>query len=149
MRSIDLNDTVDCTVCALDGINHLSKSEYLLRTFRRVWLFTNPGGFFIFDVHSHEKFFEILADRTFVYDLYGLFCSWQSSLNGRRLDYSLDIFSRCPDGRYLRTGDSFSEYYYSGTTIERLLCKSGFRLEETDTSDAERTIYFAVKEEKQ
>ena len=44
MQELDLFGTIDVTVCALDSLNHLVNLKDLQETFRRVSLFTNPGG---------------------------------------------------------------------------------------------------------
>ena len=48
MQRIDLYGTVDTVVCTLDSINHLTSPQDVQRTFDRVSLFLNPGGYFIF-----------------------------------------------------------------------------------------------------
>jgi len=56
MQELDLYGTVDAAVCVCDGLNYLLTEEELLETFRRVKLFLNPGGVFIFDMNTEYKF---------------------------------------------------------------------------------------------
>ena len=69
MRSLDLYGTVDCAVCTLDSLNHLTSEEDLLRAFKSISLFLEDGGIFIFDMNTPYKHREILADNSFVYEL--------------------------------------------------------------------------------
>ena len=48
MRHLDLYGGVDVTVCALDSLNHLDNLEDVSNVFKRVFMFTNPEGLFIF-----------------------------------------------------------------------------------------------------
>ena len=52
MQSIDLYGTIDTCVCTLDSINHLTKIEDVQKTFDRVSLFMNQGGYFLFDANT-------------------------------------------------------------------------------------------------
>ena len=76
-QNMDLFGTVNVVICALDGLNHLTDYQALEETFRRVSLFTEPGGLFLFDVNTPYKHQQILANHTFVYDLEDIFCVWQ------------------------------------------------------------------------
>lgn len=130
MQELDLNDTVDGALCALDGINHLATVSDLQETFRRVALFTNPGGLFIFDVHSLSKMKKTLGQNTFVYDTKNCFCVWQNHwvASAQRIDYNLQMFIRQQSGSYRRQSESFSEYYYSPEMLSELLQKAGFEM---------------------
>ena len=55
MQDIDLYGTVDCAICVLDGINHLSNADEVKQTFKKVSLFMNKGGAFAFDVNTIFK----------------------------------------------------------------------------------------------
>lgn len=130
MQALDLNDTVDGVVCALDSINHLPDANELRKTFKRVSLFTNPSGLFIFDVHSLVKMKKTLGQNTFVYDTPKSFCVWQNHWVSapQRVDYSLQIFVRQSNGFFKRMNEEFSEYYYSPETLSELLTESGFKV---------------------
>lgn len=147
MRKLDLNDTVDCAVCALDAINHLSGAEQVRQVFERVHLFLNPGGLFLFDVHSEENFFSTLANGNFIYDLDDTFCIWQSLLDRQRLKHHLDIFIREPGSQlFRRYEDDFCEYWYSRRTLCSALESCGFSVKNVNSLDPSR-IYFTAKKE--
>ncbi|MCL2216174.1 MAG: class I SAM-dependent methyltransferase [Defluviitaleaceae bacterium] len=65
MRELDLYGTVDAVVCVCDGMNYILNDRDLAEVFRRVRLFLNPGGVFIFDMNTEYKFKEVLKDNIF------------------------------------------------------------------------------------
>lgn len=54
MEKLDLYGTVDACVCLLDSVNHVTEPDRLQQALRRVWLFLEAGGLFIFDVHTQS-----------------------------------------------------------------------------------------------
>lgn len=129
MRDIDLYGTVDTVLCCLDSINHLTSAKDVLRTFERVSLFLNPGGYFIFDVNTIYKHREVLANNTFVYDTEAVFCVWQNTLTEStcKVQIHLDFFER--DGNcYYRKQEDFSERAYAHEAIADMLKKAGLTL---------------------
>ena len=62
---LDLYGTVDAVVCVLDGLNYILSDDELFEAFKRVKLFLNPGGIFVFDLNTEYKFKEILANNSF------------------------------------------------------------------------------------
>lgn len=91
MQKIDLYGTVDTVFCSLDSLNHLPSLREVERTFERVSLFMNPGGWFVFDVNSPYKHREVLGNNTFVYDMEEIYCVWQNSTDPRTLRTRVDI----------------------------------------------------------
>jgi len=65
MRKLDLFGTVDAAVSVCDGINYILTPEDLSTVFKRVRLFLNPGGVFIFDMNTEYKFKELLGRKSF------------------------------------------------------------------------------------
>ena len=114
MEELDLFGTINAAVCTLDSINHVTEEEKVKEIFRRVSLFMEDGGIFIFDVNTPYKHRKILADNTFVYDLDEVYCVWQNNTDEKLLTtVSLDIFEY--DGEsdsYIRYGEEFSERGY-------------------------------------
>lgn len=153
---LDLYGTVDAVICALDSLNHLPDEAALNETFRRVALFTAPGGLFLFDVNTSYKHREILADNAFVYDLDDLFCVWQNFTDPDTLctDISLDFFIR--EGKtYRREQERFQERPWSDELLRKLLRKHGYELLAVYAGDTrhppaerdERAVYVARRAE--
>ncbi len=126
MQSIDLYGTVDTVFCALDSINHLTSEKDLQKTFERVSLFMNPGGYFIFDINTVYKHKCILANNTFVYDTDKVYCVWQNRFDEKtnRVSISLDFFGR-EGNTYYRNSEHFHERAYSTDLIESMLDCAG------------------------
>ncbi|MDR1628829.1 MAG: class I SAM-dependent methyltransferase [Oscillospiraceae bacterium] len=128
MAELDLYGTVNCAVCALDSLNHITDEKKLRRAFERVSLFLEPGGVFVFDMNTLHKHESVLADNAFVYEADGVFCAWRNAYAGRgRVDICLDIFM-CGRGGYERFTEEFSEQAYSEEFIKDCLCGAGFEL---------------------
>lgn len=139
--ALDLYGTVDGVVCALDSLNHITDEETLDETFRRVALFTAPGGLFLFDVNTPYKHRCVLADNAFVYDLGDVFCVWQNFTNHEPLctDISLDFFIR-RGNHYVREQECFRERPWEDRLLRSLLPKHGYELLAVYAGDTRRPL---------
>lgn len=139
MRKLDLYGTVDGAVCVLDSLNHVTNTAGLAEIFRRLSLFIEPGGLFIFDVNTPYKHREVLADNTFVMEEEDLVCVWRNECQPRTCTVSmlLDFFVEQEDGRYERLTDLVKERAYSLDTLRRMLKENQF---ETLAVYGERTL---------
>lgn len=155
MCSIDLYGTVDCTVCLLDSLNHLESKEELLETFKRVSLFTVPGGLFVFDVNTEYKHKYVLGDNTFVYDNDDVYCVWQNEYDdeSKTVEIFLDFFQE-ENGLYRRSSEYFAEKAFSDSDIKNLLSEAGFtdikaygELRKTAPSDTEERVFYVARKD--
>lgn len=159
MTKLDMFGTIDVTVCALDGINHLSSLADIEKTFERVSLFCEPEGLFLFDINTPHKHKNILGNNTFVYDFDDVYCVWQNSYSeeNNRVEMSLDFFERGENGSYTRYEDGFSEIAFDEDTIDGLLEKCGFEIVgkydydsfDPPRADSEKLVYAAKKRSRQ
>ncbi len=127
MQNLDLYGTVNTVVCALDSINHLKSEEDILKTFKRVSLFMDPGGVFIFDFNTPYKHKHVLSNHIFIYDTPDVYCVWRNKLNEKTLqvNVSLDFFGKV--GKvYERSSERFSEITFETDTVISMLKESGF-----------------------
>lgn len=69
---LDLYGTVDGAYCSLDGMNYIPPEE-LPQVFHLLHLFIEPGGRFVFDLHSPRHLRE-LDGETFVDENDGMLC---------------------------------------------------------------------------
>lgn len=155
MQELDLYGTIDTCVCTLDSINHLTSAKDVLKAFKKVSLFMNMGGYFLFDVNTPYKHKKILADNTFVYDTDEVFCVWQNELtDGSTVKITLDFFSRAENsGLYERCSECFEERAYTHGHICEMLTESGFELAayygdmsfSAPAPDEQRVVYIAKK----
>lgn len=155
MCSIDLYGTVDCTVCLLDSLNHLESKEELLEAFKRVSLFTVPGGLFVFDVNTEYKHKYVLGDNTFVYDNDDVYCVWQNEYDdeSKTVEIFLDFFQE-ENGLYRRSSEYFAERAFSDSDIRNLLSEAGFtdikaygELRKTAPSDTEERVFYVARKD--
>ena len=125
MINLDLYGTVDGVICVLDGLNYILSDDELFEVFKRVRLFLNPGGIFVFDLNTEYKFKEILGDKSFEanydddYYIWDNFYDSSSKIN----EYHMLFYSK-------HEKEPFSEIHYQkahdlGQVISMLL-NAGF-----------------------
>jgi len=126
MRKLDLFGTVDAAVCVCDGLNYILDSVDLETVFKRVRLFLNPNGVFIFDMNTEYKFKELLGQRSFEANgQNGVSYEWDNFYNTTTKinEYYVNFFT-CEDG------EEFSEIHkqraYDTNEIIQKLLKAGF-----------------------
>lgn len=129
MRELDLFGTVDGAVCMLDSLNHLLKTEDVGEVFRRLGLFIEKDGLFIFDVNTPYKHETVLGDNAFVYEQEDFLCAWQNHYMPRTKEVAiqLDFFVDNGDG-YDRYTEEIRERAYTEKTLRRLLGEAGFEV---------------------
>ncbi len=130
MQNLDLYGTVDTVICMLDGINHLPAGFDVQKTFDKVSLFLEPGGYFIFDFNTVYKHKHVLSNNTYIYDVENVYCVWQNIYEevGDKVKIYLDFFSKMESGKYERSCESFSEITFPLKEVEQMLVNSGFKL---------------------
>ena len=153
MQSLDLYGTIDTCVCTLDSINHITDKSILQKAFKKVSLFMNKGGIFMFDANTVYKHKNILADNVFVFDTDEVYCIWQNTpMEDNMVGISLDFF--IPEGdTYYRVTENFTEKAYETAELEEMLNNAGFTLEavyadlkfETPAADEQRLQFVARK----
>lgn len=153
MQELDLYGSIDTCVCTLDSINHMTDIADVKKTFERVSLFMNKGGYFLFDVNTVYKHREVLGDNTFVYDLDEVYCVWENSLKENNI-VDIDINFFVPNGElYERYEESFSERAYTENELTDMLKGAGFEVvkrfgdmtDKVPSDDEQRVIYIAKK----
>ncbi len=125
MERLNLGGCVDCCVCALDSLNHITQSNNLRRALMRVAAHLLPGGVFVFDLNTPYKHRVLLAENCYCYEDEGALCVWRNHTEGLLTEIDLDFFTEQKDGSYLRTGESFSERGYERKEIEDMLSECG------------------------
>lgn len=124
MQELDLYGTVDACLCCLDSINYITDPMMLQECLRRVELFLEPGGVFIFDVNTLKKF-QNINDQCYVREDDDVYCVWQTDFDGEICRYDFDIFEQV-GGLWRRNQESHEERYYAVETLVSLLQELGF-----------------------
>ncbi|MBQ7546540.1 MAG: methyltransferase domain-containing protein [Clostridia bacterium] len=155
MQQLDLYGTVRGTICTLDSLNHLTDEADLRETVRRVSLFTEPGGVFVFDVNTPYKHRAVLANNSFVRESDDVFCVWQSEISGSdTVRITLDFFERDEDKDvYYRSTEQFCERSYDLQLLREVLETYGFEVSGVfdefaptePAADAQRIVIAAIK----
>lgn len=121
MENLELFEAQDVIICALDSINHITDINTLQKAMRKISLYLNTDGIFIFDVNSKYKHYNLLSAKTYVYDCENVYCVWQNSETENNIvNIDLDFFER-NDDIYYRNSESFSERYYSEDELRMIL----------------------------
>ena len=156
MEELDLFGTINACVSTLDSINHVTNEETVREIFKRVSLFMEDKGIFVFDVNTPYKHREILGDNTFVYDTDEVYCVWQNSTDENLLTkVSLDIFEKDEDDEetYYRYCEEFSEKAYDLDDITAWLESCKFEVlaiyeemtKDSVKADTQRAVFVAKK----
>lgn len=130
LAELDLFGTINCAVCTLDSINHITDPQDVTVAFEKIGLFMEKGGVFIFDVNTAYKHREILGNNAFIFDTEDVFCSWQNELDEEtdEVHIYLDLFAPGEDGLYERYCEDFSEVIYERDFLEKALENAGFKI---------------------
>ncbi|MEG1491010.1 MAG: class I SAM-dependent methyltransferase [Oscillospiraceae bacterium] len=126
MTELDLFGTVDAAVSCLDAINYLPPAD-LPELFRRLHLFIEPNGIFIFDINSPERL-SSLDGFTSVDEDENSLCLWRADYdeNEHALFYGMDIFTR--RGKlWQRSFEEHIEYAHEPQALINLLSAAGFK----------------------
>jgi ubiquinone/menaquinone biosynthesis C-methylase UbiE len=155
MQQMDLYGGVDTAVCMLDSVNHITMEADLQESFRRMAMFLNPGGLFVFDANTEYKHRNVLANNVFIYDMENVYCVWQNRCEPKSavVNVSLDLFERLDDGTYHRSSEHFQERAYSEQQLRAMLERAGLKVEgvwadlsfEAPKPETERLIVAASK----
>ena len=125
---LDLYGTVRAVVCCLDSVNYFTDLRELKEVFRRVSLFLEPGGLFLFDVKSRQMFKE-LAGTCSIQEEEGLFCTWQYGFDSRSgyAQHQVDLF-RQEGENYTRFTEWHDQRAYSVETLTDALTRAGMKV---------------------
>lgn len=157
MEELDLFGTIDAAVCTLDSLNHVTEKEKIREIFRRVALFMNDGGVFLFDVNTLFKHREVLGNNAFVFDTENVFCAWQNTLleDGEITQIDLDIFESDEeeDDVYVRYSEEFFERGYELNFLKKTLEQFRFEVvgiyddmtKEPIKENSERAVFVCKK----
>ncbi len=152
MDEIDLYGTIDAAVCTLDSINHVTDKETVGTIFKKVSLFLEDNGIFVFDVNTPYKHKHILADSAYIIETDNVFCAWQNTYENGLVNITLDFFEE-EDGTYYRSSECFSERAYTDEEIRIMLenaelevvaVKDGYSDKEPDT-ETQRLVYITKR----
>ena len=129
MAEFELYGTVDFVISSLDCINYVTDKRELLRVFKLVNNYLDPGGLFIFDINTAYKLENVIGNNTFVLEDDNVFCTWQNEYDKKRkiCDFYLTFFYK-EGSEYTRFDEQHSERAYEIDEIKTLIENSGMKL---------------------
>lgn len=129
MTDFELYGTVDAVVCLLDSVNYVLEYDDLLKCFKWVNNYLNPGGVFVFDINTAHKLENVLAGNIFNDEHDNIFYSWENYFDSDEKICEFDINFFVKDGsRYKRFNEIHYERAYSDREIKTLVKKAGLEL---------------------
>lgn len=129
MEEFELYGTVRGVFSVCDSLNYILEEEELLKVFRLVNNYLDPGGIFLFDFNTEYKYREVLGERiiaenredgSFIWDNY---YDEEEKIN----EYDLTLFikkSEC-EGLYRKYEETHFQKAYTLGKMKELLEKSG------------------------
>ncbi len=155
MTELDLYGTVEAVISCGDALNYVLEEEDIMAAFKRVNLFLDPGGLFVFDMNTVYKFREVLGNKTYAENHEEYAYIWENyfyeeeSIN----EYEVSIFIKNDQGYYEKTTETHHERGYTVEIIKNLLDKAGLRLEAVyhdnsfeEVKDTTERMYFVARE---
>ena len=102
MREFELYGTVRAVVSICDSMNYLMEYEDLVRVFKLVNNYLDPGGVFIFDLNTLYKYQVELGEQTIAENREEGSFIWENFYDEEEMvnEYDLTLFIRQEDGRY-------------------------------------------------
>ena len=155
LQELRLPRAVDMAVCALDSLDYILDPDDCKEAIRRAYKALNPGGIFIFDVNTPEKF-RAMDDQVFLDEDDDVYCVWRGEFDeGTNIcSYGMDLFQR--EGKlWRRSFEEHREYAYSQEQLTKFLKDAGFThievyadREFTAPRPGEQRIYFKARKGK-
>ncbi len=129
MEEFELYGTVDAVVCILDSINYLLDYENIVKTFKLVKNYLNPGGAFIFDVNTRYKLENVLAGNVFCGESDNAYYTWENYYDKEEkiCEFKLEFFIKNGE-TYGRHSEIHYERGYSTAELKKALKESGLNL---------------------
>jgi 2-polyprenyl-3-methyl-5-hydroxy-6-metoxy-1,4-benzoquinol methylase len=130
MTAFELYGTVDAIICALDGISYLEKREDVLKCFKLIRNYLNPGALFLFDVNSAYRFKEIFAKQDFFVSDGGVYLGWKNNFSAKtgKCDFLLTLFVENKDGSYTKKEEIQTEKMWEMSELSEIISESGLEL---------------------
>ena len=127
MRAFELYGTMRAIICICDSINYLSDKQDLLKCFKLVNNYLDPGGLFIFDFNTVHKYRDIIGDAVIAENRDSCSFIWENEYDEQEQinDCLLTIYSEREDGAYERSEEEHVQRGYELSEIKELIEAAG------------------------
>ncbi len=158
MREFELYGTVAAVISVCDSMNYILHEEELLKVFRLVNNYLDPGGLFIFDLDTRYAYEEVLGDNTIAENREEGSFIWENTYYEDEMinEVNLSLFIPEGDGLYRKYEETHYRRAYSLDTVSSLIEEAGMELvaiydmltEKKPKKDCER-VYIIAREKRQ
>ena len=127
MQRLRLAREVDAVISTIDSLNYLTREKDIRETFCRVYRWLKPGGQFIFDVNSLDKFRSMDA-QVYTDETEESYCVWRTFFSEKTkiCTYQVDLFHLRGDGAWERDYEEHRERAWSEEELRVYLKDAGF-----------------------
>jgi len=128
MKSFDLGCSFDAVICLRDSVNHLRRITDWQRAFARVHRHLNPGGLFVFDIHTESKLRRLALSepRVHQFEDHLMVIDVSSTANGLTA-WHLKVFEQIRAGVYHSSEETIHEKSFRLGWIRSALREAGFK----------------------
>jgi len=138
MRELELYGTVDAAISVFECMNYLPNLSGLLRVFANVRTYLNPGGLFIFDINSKNKYIRLSDETPYCRVLPDLAFIWEYDYDHDTMinECTATFFTRDDKtGQYERFTEIHCQRAYARGDIEKRAAAAGLELIEVLDAD--------------
>lgn len=123
ITDFELYGTVDAAVSLVDTVNYITYKKNVLRLFKLVKNYLNPGGLFIFDINSRYKLERLLGNNVFYEIDEDVSYIWQNRFDKVKkiCEFDLTFFIKNCEGNYERYDEIHFERAYSVDELKELI----------------------------
>lgn len=155
MRDFELYGTVSAVICVCDSMNYMLTEEDLIRVFRLVNNYLDPGGLFIFDMDTPYAYEEVMGDTTFAMNREEGSFIWENTFYPDEMinEVDLTLFVARGNGLYERLEENHIRKTFSLDTLRRLIEESGLEwvaaydeLSEKEPNHKSERVYIVARE---
>lgn len=164
MRDFELYGTVAAVISVCDSINYILTEEDLLKVFRLVNNYLDPGGIFLFDLDTQYSYEEILGDSTIAENREEGSFIWENTYYNEEMINEINLTLFLPEEGRETSNDGQASVYrkyeethyrraYPLDTVKRLIEEAGMEFiavydaltEKNPSKDSER-VYILARE---
>ena len=154
IREFELYGTVRAAFSVCGTLNYITSPEDLLTVFRLVNNYLDPGGVFVFDVHT-PAYYEEIGDTTIAETRDEAAFIWENEYDPETREdvYEMTFFIRDDTARYRRIEETHVQRGWTEEEVRRILEKSGLifiSAEDADTGEGAdedtQTLWITARE---
>ncbi|MDF2487373.1 MAG: hypothetical protein K0R46_3541 [Herbinix sp.] len=157
MRDFELYGTVAAVISVCDSMNYITTEEDLLKVFRLVNNYLDPGGLFLFDLDTQYAYEEVLGDSTIAENREEGSFIWENTYYPEEMINEINLTLFIPQEElFQKQEETHYRRAYTIDTIKRLIEEAGMEwiaaydtlTEKKPKKDSER-VYIIAREKLQ